>query len=537
MQRSLGWGVMGVSVMAAVAWGGALGLHGDGAGVFAGVSPVVSWDGKSKKNILWKTPMPGFSSSSPLAVKDKVFTTSDPYDLVCVDAKSGQVLWTKNNDQFEHMPADKAERGRALLAEERKAFEDLPVWASKVDDLMAKLAQSETNAARRKVWENVFVGRQEADESTFPQDAALKDLYVALAKEGRDRGFKRENVGNDLLREAHAPTQARTLELANEYAEWYEVRERGWHRVTGGCFASPVTDGENVYVSFANNVVACYGLDGTRRWSKWDHVPRAKPGRGVAGRRELYFAASLVLIGDLLIVAADQNRLRAYDAKTGDKKWESVYPFVGYSVGTPAHVKLQHLDVVVGANGRVYRVTDGKELLADLPPCDGGSSPLPNGDVVILQNGPQGKHAIKGLTAVRLTSLSADEVKWEKVWNRPACDTSRSPAIHEGLLYHQAVEGKSGWFEVCETATGEPVSDVKRPLKGGNISFSVAGGHVFAKDNDAKFWVFKTGRQPEQVASNALELGKGNGNYSLPGFAGGRIFVRSMDALYAIGTE
>src|SRR5688572_18311378 len=68
-----------------------------------------SWNDKS--NVLWKAPLPGPGSSSPIVVGDRVFVTcysgyglseNDPGDvknlkrhLLCLD-RQGKVLWTRD---------------------------------------------------------------------------------------------------------------------------------------------------------------------------------------------------------------------------------------------------------------------------------------------------------------------------------------------------------------------------------------------------------------------------------------------------------
>jgi hypothetical protein len=528
--------VLVLAVSVAVARGETRGWRGDGAGVFDGTSPVTNWNGTANQNILWKTPMPGISHAMPLCVGDKVFTLSDPYDMVCVSAVDGKVLWTKGNSQWDQMPADKAARGRQLLAEEQKDIVDLEAWCVKVDELTAKLHAADTNRVAWNSWTWVFRQKMAVADAPQPGDPELKARFTALAQEGAARGFCRVDTGNDLQREKHPGVKARTLELANDFAEWWESRDRGMNLVTGRTFATPVTDGSRVYVSFANNMVAAYALDGTRQWATWDHVPRTKPAP-LQGKRELYFVASPILCGDTLIVAADENRIRAYDKNTGKKKWENTYPLVNRSCGTPTSLKLQHMDVVIGANGRVYRVSDGKELAADLPPCDGGCSPMARGDVVILQTEPGTKHALKGLVALRLASTSADAIKWEKLWTQTGGDPTRSAVWQDNLIYGVAMDGKAASFMVYDAVSGAVVAQPDIKPRGHNISFSIAGGYVFTKDGEGNFLVITTGREPKLIAQNALNLPRGTGNYSLPGFGGNKLFVRSTDALYCVGAR
>src|SRR5262249_38241635 len=79
-----------------------------GAGIATDKDMPVEWS--DKKNVVWKTEMPGFGASSPIVVGDKVFLTcysgyglnsdkpGDQKDLkrhlVCVDRKSGKISWS-----------------------------------------------------------------------------------------------------------------------------------------------------------------------------------------------------------------------------------------------------------------------------------------------------------------------------------------------------------------------------------------------------------------------------------------------------------
>lgn len=49
------------------------------------------------KNIPWVRTMPGPSFAMPLMVGDKLFVTSEPNDLICLDKTSGKVLWMRSD--------------------------------------------------------------------------------------------------------------------------------------------------------------------------------------------------------------------------------------------------------------------------------------------------------------------------------------------------------------------------------------------------------------------------------------------------------
>jgi|GEM_PF-5746652 len=99
-----------------------VGFRGDGSGCWPGAkTPAMHWDeglwDSTDTGILWRTPMPKMSLSSPVVVGDKVFTLADPHALLCVDAKTGKILWRKDNPPFDAMPPEKAKRAKELLAQ------------------------------------------------------------------------------------------------------------------------------------------------------------------------------------------------------------------------------------------------------------------------------------------------------------------------------------------------------------------------------------------------------------------------------------
>ena len=71
-----------------------VGWRGDGSGQFPSVDPATGW--KAGKNVLWTSEV-GKGHSSPIVVGQRVFITSEPDILVCLDAKTGRELWRKTH--------------------------------------------------------------------------------------------------------------------------------------------------------------------------------------------------------------------------------------------------------------------------------------------------------------------------------------------------------------------------------------------------------------------------------------------------------
>jgi len=84
----------------------------------------VSYD---EKNIVWLTRLPERTNACPLVVGDKVFTVAEPDELLCLDKKTGKILWRRLNGFYEATPE-----------EDRKAT---PVFAQ-IAPLAAELEQT-----------------------------------------------------------------------------------------------------------------------------------------------------------------------------------------------------------------------------------------------------------------------------------------------------------------------------------------------------------------------------------------------------------
>ncbi|MFB3893688.1 MAG: PQQ-binding-like beta-propeller repeat protein [Phycisphaerae bacterium] len=98
-------------------------------------------------NIRWMTKMPDWSWSSPIVVKDRVFVTSEPDELVCVDKNTGKILWRRVNTVFDTVsPEERAKDPRfkeiELLAAELAKGVDKDagtVLRRKIYDMLTKI--------------------------------------------------------------------------------------------------------------------------------------------------------------------------------------------------------------------------------------------------------------------------------------------------------------------------------------------------------------------------------------------------------------
>jgi hypothetical protein len=74
---------------------------------------VTNWNADTGQNVVWRSPMPAPSFAQPLVVGEKVFTMADPHILLCVNARSGAILWQTEVDHTAVMEPGKREKARS----------------------------------------------------------------------------------------------------------------------------------------------------------------------------------------------------------------------------------------------------------------------------------------------------------------------------------------------------------------------------------------------------------------------------------------
>ncbi len=177
----------------------------DGEGWYVSVSFYggAPWNYESK-NIAWTCATPNKGNASPIIVGDKIFVTSEPYDLCCVNKADGKILWVRSNNYFE-----------TLTKEEKATLPDVAKLANRLNE--------------------------------------INDLYgAATPPDGKLVAEKR-----DLENKINAAMKT----FNNEKYTMVHGQDAGYAGMT------PVSDGKNVWAWFATGVSACYDLDGKRLWT------------------------------------------------------------------------------------------------------------------------------------------------------------------------------------------------------------------------------------------------------------------------------
>src|SRR5262245_52255645 len=81
-----------------------VGWRTDGSGTYPNARPPLEWS--TTKNVVWKTPMPGYGVSHPVPLGHRIFICSEPCILLCIHRDDGKILWQKNSsyDELEMAP-------------------------------------------------------------------------------------------------------------------------------------------------------------------------------------------------------------------------------------------------------------------------------------------------------------------------------------------------------------------------------------------------------------------------------------------------
>lgn len=431
----------------------------DGTGSYPKAQPPLTWS--DSKNVVWKSPMPGMSNSLPVLVGHRVFICADKGTLLCLHRDDGKILWQKSSS-YDELEID---------AETRTQLKVELVAADQLLKQQAALAK-ESDLLRRK----------------------LKDDMTAKAE--IDKKLDELKKQTEALKAQH-----QKLTLAVRHTEPKPQSTAGYSSPT------PVTNGREVFVAFANGLVACFDLDGNRKWLKLiehSNAPFAHSG-------------SPLLADDKLLIHFTD--LVALNPKDGSEVWRHKRQTTH---GTGAITTIDKVAVLLTPNGAMIRVSDGK-LLTDKLGSTGANSPvLHEGCVYYVRSSSN---------AIRLPATLMEPVKVEPLWKANIKGSGywfSSPVLHEGLLY---AANDQGIMTVVEAATGKVVYEQRLDHGGSTYpSVSLAGNRVYISSDKGTTVVMQTGREYKELARNNLDPFR-----SSLVFDGKRLYVRTLKYLYCIG--
>ncbi len=456
--------VVGLSLVVSVAvcpamGGDVVGWRTNWTGKYPDADPPLVWS--DTQGVVWKTPLPGPGNSTPVLVGDKIIVCSEPSSVVCLNLADGKILWEKANPLMEAFSPE----------EQTKAKADMDRIGVPAVREAVKTLERELNQVRRDM-------RQNRDDETLK--AKDRDIQQKIAAEKK----KLEPVA----RYMDPPT----------------------HGVNGYTSATPVSDGKHVWMVFGTGVVACYDLDGHRKWITFVEQPKEPNGWG--------FCASPVLAGDKLLVIIDS--LVALEAATG----KLVYRVPAKARwGTPTLATVGGTEILVTAGGEFFRVSDGKKLLDRTVALEYNQPVIEAGVVYFIQNGGKAYKLPEQLSGDRLDAspLWTTEPKKDRYY--------ASPVVHDGLIYDVT---QASVFSAIDAATGKVVYEQNLNLgrEQAYPSVVLAGTYLFVSGSSGQTAVIVPGREFKEVARNKLEPFR-----STPVFQGTRMYVRGLKHMYCIG--
>ena len=294
------------------------------------------------------------------------------------------------------------------------------------------------------------------------------------------------------------------------------------HTKNSHASATPLIQGDRLYVHFGHMGTACLDLEGNIQWK--NNELHYAPVHGNGG--------SPVLVDGSLIFSCDGSDKRfvvALDAADGHVLWKkerTEKPEKGFSFGTP---------LVITVGDRKEVVSQGSNVVAAYDPKSGeeiwrvrykGYSVVPR---PVFGNGLL--YVCTGFDAPTVFAVKPDgkgdvtdtHVVWTINKNAP---NSPSPLLLGDQLY---MVSDHGVISCLNALTGEEIWSQK---VGGGFSASpiAADGKVYFLSEDGVGWVVKVGKQYELIAKNPIN------EKTLASFAvlDGSLLIRTETSLYRI---
>jgi len=317
-------------------------------------------------------------------------------------------------------------------------------------------------------------------------------------QEGRrgGHGFRRVPLSEQSY-EVHCYDR-NTGELVWRQVATVETPHEGYHASYGSwASASPVTDGERLFVSFGSQGIYTYALEGELLW-------KADLGAQLSMRNSFGEGHAPVLAGDALILVCDQEGqsfIVALDRKTGNELWRKDRDEVS-AWATP---------LVTEYEGQLQVVTSASNLVRSYDPKSGevlwevggvGLNAIPAvqrwEDTIIAMSG----YREANIVAVELGGKGdlSDSVAWTST---KGCAYTASPVLHDGLYYTVTDRGFISCFDAIG---GEALYVEERLPRGSTLKSSplAAGEFLYVPTEAGEVHVIKLGPDYEVVRTNAL---------------------------------
>jgi outer membrane protein assembly factor BamB len=466
------------------------------------------------RNIVWMTKMTGRSMSQPIVAGDRIYVGSGMTDLLCLDKKTGRILWLRSNTPYDAM------------TEEQRALPDIK---AQIEPLAAQLNALSEEAVRAI---NAAVS-----PDGLSSDEQLKLDKTLKAKAETERAL--HNAFKAMDRKKYPPMYENEVSSSNP---------------------TPLSDGRFVYWACGGgmkgpgaHVMVCFDLEGRRVWSRHDSS---------VGSQEHGNHMSPNLVGGKLIYRANMTLL-AFDARTGQEVWRNSpedWQNGGHGSTQPLVVRIGDTRAIVSMR-YIHRAADGTVICPSRLDLWGVLTPIVEDDVVFNPCRWQGWKDPVSFIAVRLPATDAPGAKVETVLDLKGQDvtmptrqvgavfTVASPLYVDGIVY--SVE-MGGGLAAVDTRAGRGLfrtyldgyNRYHRYLYGVAASPTLAGKNIYITDDAGYTHILQPGPQFRELKRNVLEnihLSGLGGNpcqqecfYTSPFFEGKCMYLRGEEYLYCI---
>jgi outer membrane protein assembly factor BamB len=420
----------------------AVGYRRDGTGLYPDAKPPMHWS--TTDHVLWSTPLPpSFIASSVVPIADRVFCGCDPDSLLCLDAATGRILWSRPNPVSELATPDDL----ALIHGGYTEGQRLRARISEIDQQRQAL---------------------KAQSDAHPDDQQLR---------------------------AAVSTKIAALDLENTncQARIHPVAGYVTDNDHSASFTTPVTDGRNVWAVFGSGVVACYDFDGRRIWSRFLESPLEHHGQ----------RSSPVLVGGTLLVCLNDHF--GLDPATGKTKWR-IFRRVTMGTPLPMTISgeavalMPYGDVVRARDGQILAAGDTRDYWSMW-----FQSPLVhdaiayfidlNGRAVRLKANPDG--TIDPERVWTFNPPANDGNNWQAppvFCNGCICTAAAGEffafAPDTGkVVFHRKLSTDRNATEQGEFC----------------VPLALAGGKVFVSTSDGRTWVLDPAEEYAEIACNRFE--------------------------------
>lgn len=296
------------------------------------------------------------------------------------------------------------------------------------------------------------------------------------------------------------------------------------HPDHGYASASPVTDGELVYVNFGSYGLYCYDLEGNLKWKR-DDLGKMKT-RGTFGE-----GSSVAVHENMIILPWDhegQSHIEAINRDNGVTIWK-VERDEPTAWATPLIVEVDGRKQIIhsGQNhSRGYDLESGEEIwkasgLSQRPVA----CPVIFGETGFFASA-RGGSILQAIPLTQKGDVSQNGIAWTVTRQTPDVP---SLLLSENRLFF--VGGNSGILTCVNAETGEPFFSPQRlSIKGVYSSPVAANGNIFVTGREGKTLVVRDAVTFDVVSTNDI----GEPVDATLALADEEIFIRGKDHLFCI---